>query len=103
MSLRVNGTGHVVHAFVNGKYVGSKWGGYDSTGIDNLYETNVTLKQGKNQISLLSATVGLTVHNTIFYFFFKKVILNIMNLSLQRQNACCYTKRNHRTELRSSV
>ncbi|XP_057767562.1 beta-galactosidase 15-like [Salvia miltiorrhiza] len=64
MSLRVNGTGHILHAYINGKYVGSKWGGYDS--VDNVYETNVKLKHGKNQISLLSATVGLQNYGARF-------------------------------------
>ncbi|XP_042047880.1 beta-galactosidase 15-like [Salvia splendens] len=58
MSLRVNGTGNVLHVYINGKYVGSKWGNYDTTN-GNVYETKVKLKKGRNQISLLSATVGL--------------------------------------------
>ncbi|KAI3443528.1 hypothetical protein Pfo_000193 [Paulownia fortunei] len=57
MSLRVNGTGHILHAYVNGKYIGSQWATY---GIFHyVFEKNVKLKPGKNQITLLSATVGL--------------------------------------------
>ncbi|KAI3887657.1 hypothetical protein MKX03_014213, partial [Papaver bracteatum] len=50
-TLRVNTTGHVLHAMLtrsswNGKFV---------------FEKQINLKQGVNQISLLSATVGLTI------------------------------------------
>ncbi|KAG8380475.1 hypothetical protein BUALT_Bualt06G0019200 [Buddleja alternifolia] len=57
MTLRVNGTGHVMHAYVNGEYLGSQWATY---GIFNyVFEKKVKLNPGKNQISLLSSTVGL--------------------------------------------
>ncbi|KAM7517559.1 hypothetical protein LguiB_016521 [Lonicera macranthoides] len=57
MTIRVNGSGHVLHAYVNGKLVGSEWATY---GIFNyVFEKKVKLKPGKNQISLLSAAVGL--------------------------------------------
>ncbi|KAM3286597.1 beta-galactosidase 15 [Capsicum chacoense] len=57
MSLRVNGSGHVLHTYVNGKYLGSKWATY---GIYNyVFEKKVKLNPGKNHIALLSATVGL--------------------------------------------
>lgn len=39
---------------------GSKWGDYDT--FDYVYEKNVKFKRGKNQITLLSATIGLKVH-----------------------------------------
>ncbi|KAI3949814.1 hypothetical protein MKW92_040004 [Papaver armeniacum] len=55
--LRVNSSGHVLHAFVNGEHVGSQWaanGSYKFT-----FEQKIRLNHGKNQISLLSATVGL--------------------------------------------
>ncbi|GKV24703.1 hypothetical protein SLEP1_g34286 [Rubroshorea leprosula] len=56
MTLRVNATGHVLHAYVNGKYLGSKWAKY---GIySDVLETPVKLSPGDNLISLLSATVG---------------------------------------------
>ncbi|XP_039686051.1 beta-galactosidase 7 [Medicago truncatula] len=55
--LRINGTGHVIHAFVNGEHIGSHWATY---GIHNdQFETNIKLKHGRNDISLLSVTVGL--------------------------------------------
>ncbi|KAJ4838845.1 Beta-galactosidase 15 [Turnera subulata] len=56
MSLRVNGTGQILHAYVNGKHIGSQWAEY---GIFNyIFEKTVKLTKGKNVISLLSATVG---------------------------------------------
>ncbi|KAH6828560.1 beta-galactosidase 7 [Perilla frutescens var. hirtella] len=67
MSIRVNGTGHVLHAYVNGKYIGSKWGGNDdATGASSIYENKVKLKLGRNQITLLSATVGLKNYGAQF-------------------------------------
>ncbi|KAL8119871.1 hypothetical protein AgCh_017114 [Apium graveolens] len=64
MSIKINGTGHVLHAYVNGEYVGSKWGKYD---IHNYaFETPIKLKLGKNQISLLSALVGLKNYGAFF-------------------------------------
>ncbi|KAJ7969973.1 Beta-galactosidase [Quillaja saponaria] len=56
MTLRINGSGHILHAYVNGEYVASQWATY---GIFNyVFEHNVKLKPGKNLISILSATVG---------------------------------------------
>ncbi|XP_075475335.1 beta-galactosidase 15-like [Primulina tabacum] len=58
MTLRVNGTGHVMHAYVNGEYLASQWATY---GVFNyVFEKDVKFKPGKNQISILSATIGLT-------------------------------------------
>ncbi|QCD80451.1 beta-galactosidase [Vigna unguiculata] len=57
MSLRINGSGHVIHAFVNGEHIGSHWATY---GIHNdKFESKIRLKRGTNTISLLSVTVGL--------------------------------------------
>ncbi|KAJ8543368.1 hypothetical protein K7X08_005891 [Anisodus acutangulus] len=57
MTLRINGSGHVLHAYVNGQYLGSEWATY---GIFNyVFEKKVKLNPGRNHISLLSATVGL--------------------------------------------
>ncbi|XP_052182584.1 beta-galactosidase-like [Diospyros lotus] len=64
LSIRVNGTGHILHAFVNSKYVGSQWAGY---GVFNYtFEKKVKLKPGKNQITLLSATVGFQNYGPYF-------------------------------------
>ncbi|KAK7304013.1 hypothetical protein RJT34_14999 [Clitoria ternatea] len=57
MSLRINSSGQVIHAFINGEHSGSHWATY---GIQNdKFEPNIKLKPGKNIISLLSVTVGL--------------------------------------------
>ncbi|XAR51103.1 Beta-galactosidase [Bertholletia excelsa] len=64
MSLRVNTTGHIIHAFVNGEHIGSEWATY---GIFNyVFEKNVTLKHGQNLISLLSATIGYQNYGAYF-------------------------------------
>ncbi|KAL9165755.1 hypothetical protein ABFS82_06G191200 [Erythranthe guttata] len=56
MSIRVNATGQIVHAYINGEYLGSEWATY---GIYNyVFEKEIKLKPGKNQIALLSATLG---------------------------------------------
>ncbi|KAK7405319.1 hypothetical protein VNO78_06537 [Psophocarpus tetragonolobus] len=62
--LRVKTNGHVLHVFVNGGQAGYKYaqdGHYSFT-----YETKVKLKKGKNEISLLSATVGLPNYGAHF-------------------------------------
>uniref|UniRef100_A0A5B7A024 Beta-galactosidase n=1 Tax=Davidia involucrata TaxID=16924 RepID=A0A5B7A024_DAVIN len=63
-TLRVNTTGHVLHAYLNKKLVGSQWatgGKYTFT-----FEQNVKLKHGANIISLLSATVGLKNYDAFY-------------------------------------
>ncbi|KAJ9183712.1 hypothetical protein P3X46_007527 [Hevea brasiliensis] len=57
MSLRVNGSGQILHAYVNGKYLGSQWAKYGV--FSDVFEKNIKLKLGHNHISLLSSTVGL--------------------------------------------
>ncbi|KAF6174297.1 hypothetical protein GIB67_040790 [Kingdonia uniflora] len=57
LTLRVNTSGHALHAYVNGKLVGSQLAEYGS--YDFIFEKKVLLDIGSNQISLLSATVGL--------------------------------------------
>ncbi|XP_065864530.1 beta-galactosidase 15-like [Euphorbia lathyris] len=59
MVLHVQTKGHVIHAFVNGKYAGSQWargGNYEF-----VFEREIKLHQGENRISIVSSTVGL--HN----------------------------------------
>ncbi|CAH9137509.1 unnamed protein product [Cuscuta epithymum] len=65
MSLRINHTGHVLHLYVNGEYIDSNWTTY---GIhSSSFETDkVKLKHGKNQISILSSTVGLQNYGPFF-------------------------------------
>ncbi|XP_061360235.1 beta-galactosidase-like [Gastrolobium bilobum] len=63
-TLQVNTTGRVLHAYVNGQYIGAQWGKYDKLGF--VYEKPVSLNQGTNVISLLSGTVG-HAHYGAFY------------------------------------
>ncbi|KDP33931.1 hypothetical protein JCGZ_07502 [Jatropha curcas] len=57
LSLRINGSGHIIHAYVNGNYIGSEWAKY---GVFNyVFEKNITLREGHNLITILSGTVGL--------------------------------------------
>ncbi|KAG4932279.1 hypothetical protein JHK87_046281 [Glycine soja] len=64
MTLRINGSGHVIHAFVNGEYIDSHWATY---GIHNdKFEPKIKLKHGTNTISLLSVTVGLQNYGAFF-------------------------------------
>ncbi|XP_019459770.1 PREDICTED: beta-galactosidase 15 isoform X2 [Lupinus angustifolius] len=63
-TLRVKTNGHLLHVFVNGKRVGSQYAKYDKYKFD--YEANVSLKQGKNEITLLSGTVGLPNYGAHF-------------------------------------
>ncbi|KAL2326191.1 hypothetical protein Fmac_025249 [Flemingia macrophylla] len=57
-TLHVNTMGHTIRAYVNGRHVGykfSQWGG------NFTYEKQVSLKEGPNIITLLSATLGLQI------------------------------------------
>ncbi|KAL7096126.1 hypothetical protein ACP275_10G064100 [Erythranthe tilingii] len=64
MTLRVNGTGQVMHAYINGDYLGSQWA---TSGVFNyVFEKKIKPKHGTNQISLLSATVGLQNYGAEF-------------------------------------
>ncbi|KAF7801334.1 beta-galactosidase 15-like [Senna tora] len=63
MSLRINGCGHVIYAFVNGQHIGSHW---PTNGNPDNYEIKIKLKQGNNIISLLSVTVGLQNYGAFY-------------------------------------
>ncbi|PHU19741.1 Beta-galactosidase 16 [Capsicum chinense] len=58
-TLSVKSLGHVLHAFVNGEHVGSAHGQFRKTSFT--LESTVSLNKGTNNISLISATVGLPV------------------------------------------
>ncbi|OAY42814.1 beta-galactosidase 15 [Manihot esculenta] len=55
--LHVHTDGHVVHAFVNGKYYGSQWA--ENGHYEFIFEKRIQLKPGNNSITLASVTVGL--------------------------------------------
>ncbi|XP_050284914.1 beta-galactosidase 7-like [Quercus robur] len=64
VTLRVRTQGHVLHAFVNRKFVGSQWGTNGKYSF--VLEKPVSLKPGTNIITLLSATVGLANYGSFF-------------------------------------
>ncbi|KAF6159860.1 hypothetical protein GIB67_032944 [Kingdonia uniflora] len=66
LSLRVNttGHGHVLYAYVNGKHVGSQLAKYGSYNF--VFEHNITLNIGSNQVSLISATIGLRNYGAMY-------------------------------------
>ncbi|KAI4367230.1 hypothetical protein MLD38_022993 [Melastoma candidum] len=55
--LRVASLGHVMHAFVNGKYIGSGHGSHVEKSF--ILQAPIELKAGHNTLSLLAMTVGL--------------------------------------------
>ncbi|XP_057443397.1 beta-galactosidase-like [Lotus japonicus] len=63
-TLQVNTTGHVLHVYVNGQYIGRQWGKYDN--LHFTYENMISLHQGTNVISLLSGTVGHPQYGAFF-------------------------------------
>ncbi|KAL0663354.1 hypothetical protein Bca4012_100191 [Brassica carinata] len=64
MSLRVNSTAHVLHAFVNGKHIGSQHA--ENGKFNYVFEKDVKFKSGRNVIALLSITVGLANYGAFF-------------------------------------
>ncbi|KAF5735934.1 beta-galactosidase 13-like [Tripterygium wilfordii] len=85
--LQVVSLGHLMHAFINGEYVGSGHG----SNIDKsfVFQKLITLKVGTNHISLLGATVGLAVMIydlplsfilTVFCIHFQKMPMNHWNI-----------------------
>ncbi|KAF8111932.1 hypothetical protein N665_0070s0002 [Sinapis alba] len=64
MSLRVNSTAHVLHAFVNGKHIGNQHA--ENGNFHYVFEKDVKFKSGRNVISLLSITVGLANYGAFF-------------------------------------
>ncbi|KAL1146145.1 hypothetical protein V6Z11_A11G351800 [Gossypium hirsutum] len=58
VTLRVNDTGHVLHAFFNGEYIGSQWSKYGDNNVTYVFEKNIKLSLGKNLISLLRLSLN---------------------------------------------
>ncbi|KAK7311282.1 hypothetical protein RJT34_09315 [Clitoria ternatea] len=64
VTIRVHTKGHVLHVFVNSKHVGTQ---YAKNGkFKFVYESKIDLINGKNDISLLSTTVGLPDKGAFF-------------------------------------
>lgn len=62
--LHVDTSGHVLHAFVNKKFIGYEWGTAGEPKFT--FEKPISLKPGANVITLLSATVGLQNYGEFF-------------------------------------
>ncbi|KAG6589973.1 Beta-galactosidase 7, partial [Cucurbita argyrosperma subsp. sororia] len=63
VTLQVNTKGHVLHAFVNRRHIGSEWA---NNGQSFVLEKPISLKSGTNTIILLSATVGLKNYDAFY-------------------------------------
>lgn len=63
MRLLINSSAHVLHAYVNGQYLGYE---YAKDSFNYTFEKKVNLKMGKNTIALLSVTVGLKNYGPYF-------------------------------------
>ncbi|PON64509.1 Glycoside hydrolase [Parasponia andersonii] len=64
LTLSVKAAGHVLHVYVNKKYVGSHLGTAGQLGFT--FESPVVLSRGENTITLLSATVGLPNYGAFY-------------------------------------
>ncbi|WZY97136.1 hypothetical protein YC2023_069465 [Brassica napus] len=64
MTLRINSTAHVLHAFVNGKHIGNQHA--ENGKFHYVFEKDAKFKSGRNVISLLSITVGLQNYGSFF-------------------------------------
>ncbi|XP_022972701.1 beta-galactosidase 7-like [Cucurbita maxima] len=65
VTLRVKTSGHILHAFLNGRHIGSQHAQKDKYSF--VFEKKISdLLYGFNQISLLSATVGLANYGAHF-------------------------------------
>ncbi|KAH9321654.1 hypothetical protein KI387_016293, partial [Taxus chinensis] len=62
--LHVDSLGHDLHVFINGQFAGSQAGNSGKSSIT--LEKPITLKSGKNDIDLLSLTVGLQNYGSFF-------------------------------------
>lgn len=62
--LHVESLGHALHVFINGQYAGSQTGSSSKSSIT--LEMPIVLKSGKNDIALLSMTVGLQNYGSFF-------------------------------------
>ncbi|KAL2239454.1 beta-galactosidase 8 [Sesamum indicum] len=62
--LHVDSLGHVLYAFINGKFAGSGKGGSSNSKVS--INVPMSLQPGKNKIDLLSLTVGLANYGAFF-------------------------------------
>ncbi|XP_054824803.1 beta-galactosidase 15-like [Prosopis cineraria] len=64
VSIRVNTSSHLIHVFVNGLHVGAQF--TENGHYKFQHESKIKLRPGKNEISLLSGTVGLPNYGAFF-------------------------------------
>ncbi|CAD5318076.1 unnamed protein product [Arabidopsis thaliana] len=64
MSLRINSTSHVLHAFVNGQHIGNYR--VENRKFHYVFEQDAKFNPGVNVITLLSVTVGLPNYGAFF-------------------------------------
>ncbi|KAL6336873.1 hypothetical protein AAG906_036187 [Vitis piasezkii] len=64
LTLSVNTSGHILHAFVNGEHIGYQYALLGQ--FEFQFRRSITLQLGKNEITLLSVTVGLTNYGPDF-------------------------------------
>ncbi|KDP32835.1 hypothetical protein JCGZ_12127 [Jatropha curcas] len=76
--------GHVLHAYINGVYAGSAHGNH-SNPIFTL-ENSIYLKEGENDVALLSATVGLPNAGA----YLERKIAGLRRVSLQNKDFTRY-------------
>ncbi|XVF88935.1 hypothetical protein PTKIN_Ptkin19aG0091000 [Pterospermum kingtungense] len=81
--LSVGDSGQVLHVFVNGAYIGSKWS--IGKNRDYTFEQYVSLSPGHNLITLLSVQVGLA-HYDYEYDLQRTGILTPVKLILEKGN-----------------
>ncbi|XP_020219636.1 beta-galactosidase-like [Cajanus cajan] len=64
IKLRVKTKGHILHVFVNGAHIGSQYARYGQYSFT--FEGSIKMNHGKNEISLVSGTVGLANYGPHF-------------------------------------
>ncbi|KAG5062389.1 hypothetical protein AAZX31_02G067000 [Glycine max] len=80
LKIRVNTKGHVLHVFVNGAHIGSQYATYGKYTFT--FEADIKLKLGKNEISLVSGTVGLPNYGA----YFDNIHVGVTGVQLVSQN-----------------
>ncbi|KAK9993670.1 hypothetical protein SO802_023373 [Lithocarpus litseifolius] len=91
--LKVNSLAHVLHAFVNGKFIGSAHGSHS-----NLFfalEKNVSLINGTNHVSLLSVMAGLPVCfnlNSLIFLRYFDALMQGKQVGLSGEKLNIYTE-----------
>ncbi|KAK7380656.1 hypothetical protein VNO78_33171 [Psophocarpus tetragonolobus] len=79
LKLRVKTKGHILHIFVNGEYISSDYADYGQYSFT--IEASIKLNPDKNDIALLSGTVGLANYGA----YFDKVQVGIYGVELVSQ------------------